>query len=196
MKTCSSCRESKDKSFFGRDKNRKDGLNYVCKSCVLEKSRIYQKMNPEKRKETCKNYRDKNPDRCKESYLKWREKEQAKGWATRKAYELANQEQRKLWKKKWVQNNPEQIKIQKHRRRGAVGTFSKKDIDFLMKSQRGKCVVCLASLLKGKHIDHITPIALGGTNNPTNLQLLCPKCNLNKGAKDPIEFMQSRGFLL
>jgi hypothetical protein len=29
-----------------------------------------------------------------------------------------------------------------------------------------------------------------------NVQLLCATCNLNKNAKDPIDFMQSRGFLL
>ena len=30
----------------------------------------------------------------------------------------------------------------------------------------------------------------------TNIQLLRATCNTSKGAKDPIEFMQSRGFLL
>lgn len=40
------------------------------------------------------------------------------------------------------------------------------------------------------------PLARGGTNQRTNLQLLCPPCNLSKSAKDPIDFMQSRGFLL
>jgi hypothetical protein len=29
-----------------------------------------------------------------------------------------------------------------------------------------------------------------------NVQLLCPPCNLKKHAKDPIQFMQERGFLL
>jgi 5-methylcytosine-specific restriction endonuclease McrA len=86
--------------------------------------------------------------------------------------------------------------MQKHRRRGAAGSFTKKDVDFLMKSQRGKCVSCFTSLLKGKHIDHIRPIARGGTNDPKNLQLLCPDCNRKKGAKDPVDFMQSCGFLL
>lgn len=153
-------------------------------------------MNPEKRKETCKNYREKNPEACKEAYLKWQEKEKARGWAVKKAYDLANPEQRKARASKWAKNNPESNRMSNHRRRGATGAFTKKDIDFLMKSQRGKCVSCFTSLLNGKHIDHITPIARGGTNDPTNLQLLCPDCNRRKGAKDPIDFMQERGFLL
>ena len=30
------------------------------------------------------------------------------------------------------------------------------------------------------HIDHIKPVAKGGTNDPSNLQILCEKCNLAK----------------
>jgi 5-methylcytosine-specific restriction endonuclease McrA len=33
------------------------------------------------------------------------------------------------------------------------------------------------------HIDHVIPLAEGGTNALSNLQLLCAKCNLAKGKK-------------
>lgn len=33
------------------------------------------------------------------------------------------------------------------------------------------------------HIDHIVPLARGGTNDSANLQLLCETCNLRKGSK-------------
>lgn len=36
----------------------------------------------------------------------------------------------------------------------------------------------------------------GGTNTDDNIQLLNAKCNVSKGAKHPIEFMQKQGFLL
>jgi hypothetical protein len=35
------------------------------------------------------------------------------------------------------------------------------------------------------HVDHIIPLARGGTNDITNFQALCPKCNLSKGVKLP-----------
>ena len=38
------------------------------------------------------------------------------------------------------------------------------------------------------HIDHIHPIAAGGTNAPDNLQLLCARCNSRKGAR-PFEYL-------
>ena len=35
----------------------------------------------------------------------------------------------------------------------------------------------------GLHIDHIVPISRGGKSVPSNLQVLCDKCNLSKGSK-------------
>jgi 5-methylcytosine-specific restriction endonuclease McrA len=33
------------------------------------------------------------------------------------------------------------------------------------------------------HVDHITPLARGGTNGKDNLQVLCRECNIGKGSK-------------
>ena len=35
----------------------------------------------------------------------------------------------------------------------------------------------------GLHIDHIIPVSKGGKTVPSNLQVLCDKCNLSKRAK-------------
>jgi len=42
-----------------------------------------------------------------------------------------------------------------------------------------RCQLCGAGRLL--EIDHILPIARGGTNNPANLQVLCRPCNRSKG---------------
>ena len=34
-----------------------------------------------------------------------------------------------------------------------------------------------------EHVDHITPVARGGSDWPTDLQPLCAACNLRKGAE-------------
>jgi hypothetical protein len=53
---------------------------------------------------------------------------------------------------------------------------------------QGRCVYCgvdlsgLLSTLNPRHFDHIVPLAHGGLNDVTNLQLLCKPCNLKKSA--------------
>lgn len=57
---------------------------------------------------------------------------------------------------------------------------------------RGKCVLCRRDLsgLLGVDakvaFDHVVPLARGGLNDVTNLQLLCQKCNLEKQAGRPV----------
>ena len=47
-----------------------------------------------------------------------------------------------------------------------------------------KCVLCGIDLTLVKpHIDHIIPIAKGGTDSQDNWQAVCQKCNLKKGKK-------------
>jgi 5-methylcytosine-specific restriction endonuclease McrA len=45
-------------------------------------------------------------------------------------------------------------------------------------------------------MDHIIPLSLGGKNEDKNIQLTCPRCNKEKGGKDPVVFAQSKGLLL
>jgi 5-methylcytosine-specific restriction endonuclease McrA len=54
----------------------------------------------------------------------------------------------------------------------------------------GRCVFChanlsgLLSLDRLDPFDHIVPLAKGGINDPTNVQLLCETCNLKKSDCD------------
>lgn len=66
----------------------------------------------------------------------------------------------------------------------------------LFKLQHGKCACCGQKLGDVYHLDHKMPLKLGGRNIDDNMQLLTPKCNMQKSAKHPIDYMQSRGFLL
>lgn len=100
----------------------------------------------------------------------------------------------------WYSANKDRLKpgrkaAKAHRR--LAGKIQAGFVERLMVMQKGKCACCRTSI-KGKpyHLDHIMPIAKGGDNSNANLQLLCPTCNLTKNAKHPIDFMQSRGFLL
>ena len=49
----------------------------------------------------------------------------------------------------------------------------------------GRCQRCMLHITPGKRweVDHITPVALGGTDDPANLQVLCAPCHGTKTAK-------------
>ena len=52
------------------------------------------------------------------------------------------------------------------------------------------CNVCGAST--NLHIDHIIPLSKGGKTILSNLQVLCKKCNLQKGNKTMGQFIKWR----
>ena len=117
------------------------------------------------------------------------------------AWHKVNVEKNRAASRKFYSLNKSKVKVYHHRRRAqlhaAEGSVSAGREGQLMKLQQGKCACCRVSLKEVKHhIDHMTALSRGGSNDNSNLQLLCATCNLQKGAKDPIAFMQLKGFLL
>ena len=50
--------------------------------------------------------------------------------------------------------------------------------------QKYRCALCNILLPPTYQVDHITPLFLGGSNHPTNLQALCPNCHADKTQTD------------
>lgn len=100
----------------------------------------------------------------------------------------------------WSKNNPEYGRARqatrRSRKKNAGGQYTPNDISEIKKLQSGKCAYCKVKLTKKLHVDHIMPLARGGTNERRNLQLLCAHCNLSKWSKHPIDFVQQRFGLL
>ena len=83
------------------------------------------------------------------------------------------------------------------RAREAGGSHTAADLADILKAQGNRCAYCRADLRKTKkHVDHIKPLAGGGSNGRANLQYLCQPCNQAKNRKDPIDYAQSIGLLL
>lgn len=171
MKTCSKCGEAKPVAGFSKDSRKRDGLCSQCKACDRIANAAWSKANPERKKaKNAKWYAD-NPERMKEL------------------------------KANWQADNPEARRVSRQnrraRKRDGGGKLSNGLPDRLIKLQRGKCACgCKQPLGDDYHLDHIMPIALGGTNTDDNMQLLRATCNLQKSAKHPVDFMQQKGFLL
>ena len=177
---------------------RKKALYYADGAEVarVEKNAAYYRANQERIKQSSRKRNALNAAKISER----RKLMKVKLHAQTMAWRSKNRERVKEVRRAWYQKNKNRLrpsrKAAKAMRR-AAGAIDAAVVSFLMNAQRGKCAVCKASIAEGPyHLDHIKPLARGGTNQRTNLQLLCPPCNLSKSAKDPIDFMQSRGFLL
>ncbi|MCK4409764.1 MAG: HNH endonuclease [Candidatus Eisenbacteria sp.] len=59
----------------------------------------------------------------------------------------------------------------------------------VLKESGGRCALCGATKQERPlDVDHIKPRSKGGTNDPSNLQVLRSKCNRSKGNKDDTDF--------
>jgi hypothetical protein len=175
-----------------------------CRPCRLAHSKNWHQNNPEKVKKSieqrqdkpcakcgaadryatgpcrpCQLFRSKNRDKDKqrESDRKYREN-------NRDVYLEKYRQKRLLNPTKFREREREK----EAKRRGAHGKLSKGIEQRLFEAQCGLCVCCGKPLGDDYHLDHIMPLALGGTNTDDNVQLLLAKCNLRKSAKHPDEW--------
>ncbi len=203
-KVCGKCKEEKNVSEFGVSRRDKDGLLYCCKICNNQRSEKYRKNNPDKTKESSKNYRLKNLEqrkiKRKEYYLEnrdiirerekiFREKYKPKRAIRRKErrkndniYGLVNDVRTRIWKYLKIHNI-----TKKNKTFDIVGCtpqelkehLEKQFVDGMNWDNR-----------KEWHIDHIIPLSSAKTEEElyklchyTNLQPLWAEDNLKKSNK-------------
>jgi hypothetical protein len=161
----------------------------------------YYKANKESILAKKAKYRAENPEHIAQINAAYFALNKEKIAARSAAYCAANREIRAARLSAWQKANPGAVRVHNQNRRARKkqngGKLSRGIAAKLFALQTGRCTCCHADLKStGHHIDHIMPLALGGSNTDDNVQLLCPTCNLSKNAKHPVDFMQSRGFLL
>lgn len=192
--------------------------NGVCKICARKSREKWRHANQEKQIAAIAAWRAKNSEKLRSANAKYRivnaeaiRERRAKYYAENAEklrlasakYRLSTPEYREKHRAAvsvWRKNNPDKQRAHESNRRArkieAGGNLSPGLSARLHKLQRGKCACCGEPLGNDYHLDHIMPLALGGTNTDDNIQLLRSKCNLQKNAKHPVDFMQQRGFLL
>lgn len=197
-----------------------------CKPCHARRAAEYRARNPEARKAADAKWREANRDKLRAYHAEWTENNPENVKKSKRAYYVANADKWKAYyeanidriraykselyaadpaKEKqrvaeWIAANPDAVRVHSQNRRarevGAGGKLSRGLAEKLFKLQRGLCACCKQPLGDDYQLDHIVPVARGGPNVDANIQLLRRKCNNQKRARHPIEFMQSRGFLL
>lgn len=159
-----------------------DGLRYESTGQCFHCSREWYQRNKQRKADEYQQRKESIKERKSEVARKYYQRNRERLLVQQKKYYEQN-------KAKWVN------KAHKRRARGLPSHVKAEDLKRLTDLQQNKCAVCRIDLTK-RHLDHIVPLSKGGTHEFKNLQFLCQSCNLNKHAKDPIIFMQSKGFLL
>lgn len=183
-------------------------LTRKCIPCDRARSRAYYRLHAQKLRDYQNAYREANlelvRERKKEYYLKNADKLRTKAIYYRnrdiekaRAYDRKRGKERREkhneYNRKWKKLNPEVSRKESRRRRAlkhrAEGTHTPKDIELLMRSQKGLCWWCGAPIHGKKYdVDHRIPLNRGGSNAPENLCITCPSCNRSKQDKLPQEW--------
>jgi 5-methylcytosine-specific restriction endonuclease McrA len=139
-----------------------------------------------------------NQERARERARRYAKEKSAEAVARAAKWARENPERNRALKNKWKRDNWDKVQptamLYRARKFGAEGRYTKADVDRLKAQQKGRCACCAAK--KRLTVDHIVPLVRGGSNWPSNLQLLCMSCNTSKSGRDPVLFMRSRGLLL
>jgi 5-methylcytosine-specific restriction endonuclease McrA len=181
MKTCSKCRQEKPLADFRSDSRRASGVAASCKECSQEYCRQWRLDNPDAETTRAPRIRPGH----KELSARWRKD---------------NPERHRANDRLWRKANPEKARAvkaaRKARKLGNGGRHTGDQIKLMLISQKLKCPNCRKSIKRRYHVDHVVPLSLGGSNDISNIQLLCPSCNLAKRAKPPEVWARENGRLL
>lgn len=167
-----------------KDKRRDSAKIYRSKhrDSLVIRNREYRKKNPDKVASFPSSDKKKNAERLHRRYLENKPEHAKKSRA-------------------WLENNRDAYyaiqRNRKVRKRQADGSHTGEDIKRIYALQSGKCIACLCDLSNVKyHADHRVALINGGSNDWRNIDILCQSCNCSKRSKHPIDFMQSKGWLL
>lgn len=118
--------------------------------------------------------------------------------ARSKAWRDANPERSREQSRRWAETNPEKVQenLRRHHRtekyrvtravrrnRDVPGHASKDQIEARVIYFGSRCWVCRAPY---DSIDHVKPLARGGSNWPGNLRPICRPCNTRKKDRWPL----------
>lgn len=181
-KKCSCCKKEKPLNDFYKDVARKDGLARVCKKCHSLSVKKWQEKHPDKFKEI--------NNAWKKSH-KEKRNEESKAWAKlhpeyKSNYYKEHRQQNSEHGKRWRANNKEKTRHyeqnRRARRKGNGGEIAPAQWESIMDFYGHKCLCCGKENIK-LTMDHVVPIALGGSHTVDNIQPLCGPCNSRKRDK-------------
>lgn len=192
---------------FFANRNRSDGLTSVCKVCqqndyelnkkaIKERRKIYRNKNRERLLRKNRKFYQENREVLVQKKRVYRKNNPEKTRAACRSYYRNHRAEDLERTRRWRKDNPQRVKLHSktanHRRRArmrnAKGSFTTNDVIRLLKLQKGRCYWCDENCKKEYEIDHVIPLARGGSNYASNIVIACKSCNRSKQDKLPHEW--------
>lgn len=188
-KSCNRCGVHQELAKFPVNTASSDGRYSLCKECrgitVKARNSIPEVKEHQRQLSAAKYRRNKqkilarqkeryalDPDRSRRYRSRWSEDQR---------------EHHRARCRQWAKNNPLAMRAIVSKRRARLknsdGFYTKDDIRTLLLKQKSLCNGCACDISRRFDVDHIIPIIRGGSNWPSNLQLLCGRCNRIKACK-------------
>lgn len=113
--------------------------------------------------------------------------------AKESAYRQQNIDKIKAQQREYRKTNAQEInrkrRVRRAQRHGTItGTHTIEDVQAQYKRQDGKCYWCKKKVGNSFHVDHVVPLAKGGSDGPENIVISCPRCNHRKSALHPMDW--------
>jgi hypothetical protein len=197
LKRCSTCKEFKTLDYFNKDKSRKDGFSWRCKSCHSEMNKKYSKTPDAKeiaRQRAYERYhanKDEINAKAREDRANKPELKRAYARAWRAKRKDSVNERTRNWRLNNPEKHKESTRANKNRRRGAKVEYytTQQAIDLY----GSDCHLCgeaidldaprwtaIPGWERGLHLDHVTRISEGGKDCLENVRPSHALCNLQK----------------
>lgn len=174
MKRCTKCGLDLPVTAFSKDRTKRDGLYSSCKNCHRP---LYAA----------------NAERLREYNRRWYAENRELGIALTRDWMARHPERAYGNANRWKSENKERVREYKrgrsaedvHRRRarllGNGGSYTTDEWEALCTVFGDRCLACGST--GPLTVDHVVPLAVGGTNYIDNLQPLCGPCNSAKGTR-------------
>lgn len=153
------------------------------------KRRKYREVNRVKIAEQTRKWNKTHPEKTAEANRKYREANRERINAAQRKRRAANPEKTSEHARKWNQKRKTSPKRAADHQARKVARRARKRDSAVINCPRVKALYEIARCLRVEgrdvHVDHIYPLALGGSHVFENLQILPAIANLRKGAKYP-----------
>jgi 5-methylcytosine-specific restriction endonuclease McrA len=158
---------------------------------IIASVKAWRAANRERHRAWNRAWKAKHPEKSRA----WTEQNRDKVRSYGRRYCSTAKAKRSAYGKAYHAAHPDKALESVHRRRcrlagGVPVPITRAHMLLLREAQDHCCRYCGTLLLAGQtHLDHRTPLARGGTHEPSNVCLACARCNLKKSTMTEPEFL-------